>query len=39
MKRLARWYFLHYLKPLCDSYLTAERAKAGVKRHIGDTDA
>lgn len=42
MKWLARWYFVTYLKPLCDDYIKAQLAKAAmpsVRRHIGDTDA
>jgi hypothetical protein len=34
---LARWYFINYLKPLCDDYLKAQMAKQGMKKHIGDT--
>jgi hypothetical protein len=36
---LARWYFIHYIKPLCDAYIKAELAKAAMprKRFIGET--
>lgn len=38
LEKLARWYFLHYLKPLCDTYPKAHMAKAEMprKRYIGE---
>lgn len=40
MNWLARWYFVNYLKPLCDAYIKQQMAKAAIRNarpHIGDT--
>jgi len=36
LNRLARWYFINYLKPLCDDYLKAQMAKADMRARRSD---